>query len=81
MVYAMFVQSQWTVGSIGLVSGRKTEKNYYIGNHEKDAIIKYWWKILNIYIDYKRQAYQWVQLTFDQGKHYFSKLPCLKEEE
>ena len=60
MVYAVFDQERWTVGSIGLVSGIKPEKNYYVENHEKDTTIDYRCRIVNRHIDYERQAYQWV---------------------
>ena len=79
MVYAVFVQSQWTVRPFGLVSGIKPENNYYLDNHKKDTTIEYWWIFEKIYIDYERQAYLWVQLNLDEVQKYFSRFPGIKE--
>ena len=79
MVYAVFVQAQWKVGSIGLVTGKKLGKNYYTDNHKKDTTIDYRWKFINRYIYYEIQAYLWVQLTLDESQTFFDKFSGLNE--
>ena len=54
-------------------------KNYYIDNNEKVTTKEYWWKFVKRYIDCERWAYQWFQMTLDEAKTCFGKLPDLKE--